>query len=194
MIKLTFNSIMQKVLLLMLLMFTTVASANEEDLSFPFSSDSGKYWQYISDQTMGGVSNGQVTLEQDGDLSFARLTGNVSTRNNGGFIQLRSGVSFATAEKNGQALRGVRLNVRGNGEIYNIFIRTNETRSYSDYYSASFKANTNWEIVDLPFEEFKRKRSLNSTLYSKNIRTFAIVAYGRDFTADVSVSKLEFYY
>jgi hypothetical protein len=185
---------MQKVLFIMLLILTPVAAANEEDLSFPFSSDSGKYWQYISDQTMGGVSSGQVTLEQDGDLSFARLTGNVSTRNNGGFIQLRSGVSFATSEKNGKALRGVRLNVRGNGETYNIFIRTNETRSYSDYYSASFKADTNWQVIDLPFEQFKRKRSLNSTLYSKNIRTFAIVAYGRDFTADVSVSKLEFYY
>jgi hypothetical protein len=161
MIKLTCHTIMEKVLVLMLLMFTPVAAANEEDLSFSFSSDSGKYWQYISDQTMGGVSSGQVTLEQDGDLSFARLTGNLSTSNNGGFIQLRLGVSFATSEEHDKALRGVRLNVRGNGETYNIFIRTNETRSYSDYYSASFKTGTNWEVIELPFEQFKRKRSLN---------------------------------
>jgi len=39
-----------------------------EDLSFPFNSDSGKYWQYISDQVMGGVSDGEVTLEQDGEM------------------------------------------------------------------------------------------------------------------------------
>ena len=38
------------------------AIANE-DLAFPFNSDSGKYWQYISDQVMGGVSVGKVTLE-----------------------------------------------------------------------------------------------------------------------------------
>lgn len=37
-----------------------------EDLSFPFNADSGKYWQYTSDQVMGGVSDGQVTLDQDG--------------------------------------------------------------------------------------------------------------------------------
>ena len=35
---------------------------------------------------MGGVSEGSVSLEQDGDMVFVRLTGDVSTRNNGGFI------------------------------------------------------------------------------------------------------------
>ncbi len=39
-----------------------------EDLSFPFNADSGKYWQYVSDQVMGGVSEGQVSLEQDGEM------------------------------------------------------------------------------------------------------------------------------
>ena len=39
-----------------------------EDLLFPFNSDSGKYWQYISDQVMGGVSDGEVTLQQDGEM------------------------------------------------------------------------------------------------------------------------------
>ena len=61
----------------------------EEDLAFQFNIDSGKYWQYISDQVMGGVSDGKVTLEQDGEMYYARLTGNVSIRNNGGVIQLR---------------------------------------------------------------------------------------------------------
>ena len=194
MIKLPCNFNIQKALFIMLLSFTTIATAKEEDLSFPFTPNSGLYWQYISDRTMGGVSNGQVTLEQDGEVSFAKLTGNVSTRNNGGFIQLRSRISFANSEKGGKALQGVRLNVRGNGEIYHIFIRTNDTRSYSDYYSASFQANPTWQVIDLPFSAFERKRVRNSTLYAKNIRTFAIVAYGRDFTSDISVSRIDFYY
>ena len=29
-----------------------------EDLLYPFNANSGKYWQYISDQVMGGVSDG----------------------------------------------------------------------------------------------------------------------------------------
>ena len=168
--------------------------AAEENLSFPFNADSGKYWQYVSDRVMGGVSDGQVDLEKEGEMYYARLTGNVSTANNGGFIQLRAGVSFANSEKNGNNLQGVRLNVRGNGETYYIHIRTNENWSPSDYYSATFKADSEWQIIDLPFNKFERKWSANSTLDAKNIRSFGIVAYGKDYVSDVSVSTIEFYY
>ena len=83
----------------MLLAFTTITSASEKVLSFPFTQDNVKDWKYFSDQVMGGVSEGQVSLEQDGDKVFIRLTGNVRTDNNGGFIQLRASVSFANSEK-----------------------------------------------------------------------------------------------
>ena len=165
-----------------------------EDLSFPFNADSGKYWQYVSDRVMGGVSDGQVTIEQDGEMYYARLTGNVSTANNGGFIQLRSGVSFANTEKDGKNLIGVRLNVRGNGETYDIHIITNDRAYYGDYYSATFKADSDWKMIDLPFNTFERKPYNTSKLDAKNIRSLAIAAYGRNFTSDVSVSTIEFYY
>ena len=165
-----------------------------EDLSFPFNADSGKYWQYISDQVMGGVSDGEVTLEQDGEMYYARLTGNVSTRNYGGVIQLRTGISFANSEKDGKNLQGVRLNVRGNGETYDIHIITNDMAYYGDFYYATFQADSDWKMIDLPFNTFERKRYNTSKLDAKNIRSFAIAAYGRDFTSDVSVSIIEFYY
>jgi hypothetical protein len=165
-----------------------------EDLSFPFNADSGKYWQYVSDRVMGGVSDGQVTIEQDGEMYYARLTGNVSTANNGGFIQLRSGVSFANTEKDGKNLKGVRLNVRGNGETYDIHIITNDRAYYGDYYSATFKVDSDWKMIDLPFNKFERQRYNTLKLDAKNIRSFSITAYGRDFTSDVSVSTIEFYY
>ena len=165
-----------------------------EDLSFPFNADSGKYWQYVSDRVMGGVSDGQVTIEQDGEMYYARLTGNVNTANNGGFIQLRSGVSFANTEKDGKNLKGVRLNVRGNGETYDIHIITNDRAYYGDYYSATFKADSDWKMIDLPFNKFERQRYNTLKLDAQNIRSFSITAYGRDFTSDVSVSTIEFYY
>ena len=165
-----------------------------ENLSFPFNADSGKYWQYVSDRVMGGVSDGQVTIEQDGEMYYARLTGNVSTANNGGFIQLRSGVSFANTEKDGKNLKGIRLNVRGNGETYDIHIITNDMAYYGDFYSATFQADSDWKMIDLPFNTFERKSYNTSKLDAKNIRSFAIAAYGRNFTSDVSVSTIEFYY
>ena len=180
--------------LLVMIILSSKAIANEEDLTFPFTADSGKYWQYVSDRVMGGVSDGQVTLEQEGGMYYARLTGNVSTKNNGGFIQLRSGVSFSNSEKDGKNLRGVRLNVRGNGETYYIHIRTNESWSPSDYYSTTFIADSEWKMIDLPFNIFERRWSNDSSLDAKKIRSFGIVAYGRDYISDVSVSTIEFYY
>ena len=61
-----------KIICLLSIIFMVTMSSKvmaEEDLAFPFNSDSGKYWQYISDQVMGGVSVGKVTLEQDGEMS-----------------------------------------------------------------------------------------------------------------------------
>ena len=164
-----------------------------EDIYLPFNEENAKYWQYISDRTMGGVSNGKAVLENDDDLFFARLTGNVSTDNNGGFIQLRSILSFDNIINKEKILKVVRINTRGNGEIYHIFIRTSETRSYRDFYSATFIANNDWQLIDLPFSEFKHRFS-NKSLDGNDIRTFGIVAYGRDFFSDVSVSAVTFYY
>ena len=167
--------------------------AAEEDVSLIFTPDTVKYWQYISDRTMGGISDGEAALEKDGEMFFARLTGNVSTANNGCFIQLRSTLSFVNLYNKNKTLKGVRLNTKGNGETYHIFIRTSETRSYSDFYYATFIADEEWAIVDLPFTKFKHRFS-NSVLDGNDIQTFGIVAYGRDFISDVSVSEIIFYF
>ncbi len=209
---------MKRIILLMLFTFTTITacatitSRSEEVLRFPFKADSGKSWRYISDRVMGGVSEGEVEMHQDGEKVFARLTGNVSTENRGGFIQLNSSSSWfnrpvmiqslRNSAKDGKKLNGVRLNVRGNGETYYIFIQTNETRSVSDHYRASFVADNDWGMIELPFDQFVRKRTnfdgsditIDTKLEAKNIRGFGIVAYGRDFTADLSVSTVDFYY
>ena len=193
---------MKNVLLLILLSFTTITSANDEVLSFPFTQDNVKNWKFFSDQVMGGISEGQVLLEQDGDMLFTRLTGNVRTDNNGGFIQLRASVSFANSEKDGlhnsnkegKKLKGIRLKVKGNGEKYHIFIQTTIFyRLPTGYQIATFDTSPNWKTVELPFDQFKELNSnKNSKSYISN--SFAIAAYGRDFTSDVSVSSIEFYY
>ena len=184
---------MIKALTILFLIFTTNVSAKNLEIKVSFTEENAKFWQYISDQTMGGISNGQAILEKNGEIFFARLIGNVSTANNGGFIQLRSTLSFVNLIDEDKVLKGVRLNTRGNGETYHIFIRTSETRSYSDFYYATFIANNDWKVVDLPFTTFNHRFS-NQSLDGSDIRTFAIVAYGRDFFSDVSVSDIIFYY
>ena len=197
---------MKKLLLLILLTFTTIASADEDVLSFPFTLDNVKDWKYFSDQVMGGVSDGQVSLEQDGDMVFTRLTGNVRTDNNGGFIQLRTSTSLSNkplmfkmlhnSKKDGKKLKGVRLKVKGNGEKYHIFLQTTIFyRLPTGYHITTFDTSPDWKMVDLPFNKFKELNSnKNSNFDANNIKTFGIVAYGRDFTSDLSVSSIEFYY
>ena len=182
---------MYKLLFLLLIFYSSVVFSKDQ-ISIPFTEENARYWQYISDQTMGGISNGQAILDKDSDMIFARLTGNVSTANNGGFIQIRTNFSFVDLINTNKDLKGVRLNTKGNGETYHIFIRTSEDRSYRDFYSATFIANENWEIADLPFSEFKHRYS-NKSLDGNDIRTFGIVAYGRNFYSDVSVSEIIFY-
>ena len=180
-------------LILIYVLYPLSLYANDKNISLTFNDDTAKYWQYISDRTMGGVSDGTAFLDRDGDMVFARLVGSVRTDNNGGFIQLRSTLSFLKLNKQGRELKGVRLNVRGNGETYHVFIRTSEDRSYRDYFSSTFVTNDRWTTVELPFEQFTHRYS-NNSIDGNNLRTFGIVAYGREFKSDVLISNIEFYY
>ena len=164
------------------------------DIIFKDDFQNPEKWKFVTDQVMGGVSSGQVDYLKLNNETQAYISGNVSTKNNGGFIQLRSRVSFANSEREGKNLKGVRLNVRGNGEKYYIHIRTNESYSPSDYYAITFNTNTEWQMIDLPFNKFERRWSKETALDPKKIRSFGIVAYGRDHVSDISVSTLEFYY
>jgi hypothetical protein len=171
------------------------AHAEEENIIYSFSNDSKRHWQFVSDGVMGGVSKGKLTFEKEKSINFGRLTGIVSTENNGGFIQFRASLSFEGQNDSGKNIKGIRLTTRGNETEYYIHFRTSDNWSPSDYYFAKFKAEIDWMNIDLPFSNFKRSRSDQSlVLNGSNIRSMGIVAYGRDHIADVSVSRIEFYY
>ena len=195
---------MKRVFFVIFSVLISFSSQSIENLEFPIEPLMAKEWKFQSDQVMGGVSQGDASLVQDGDMFFFRLTGDVSTRNNGGFVQFRSKVSLFNkpemfqlihnADKGGQELEGVRLKVRGNGERYHVMIRTYSTWSPSDYYYHTFDTSPDWQQVDLPFSEFRRSKSGEMDLGADQMRDFAVVAYGRDFKSDVSVSNISFYY
>ena len=46
--------------------------------------------EFITDQVMGGVSTGKFIVDKVDGLMCYKMTGNVSTKNNGGFIQIRA--------------------------------------------------------------------------------------------------------
>ena len=73
-----------------------------------FEAGSNIDWDYLSDQVMGGISEGSASLGRDENEAYAHMTGDVSTANNGGFIQLRTSLKSG-ADKN---TKGVFIKVR----------------------------------------------------------------------------------
>ena len=149
-----------------------------------------KQWSYFADTVMGGVSQGTAKFESSGPNKTIRLTGEVSTANNGGFIQVRSSIPQELAK----GKTGIKIKVKGNGDQYFLHIRNSSTRLPWHYYQLGFDTGKAWTEVRLPFDAFIKSSSfLRTSMNHDTIKTIGIVAYGKDYTADVSVMSMEFY-
>ncbi|WP_170335920.1 CIA30 family protein [Ruegeria arenilitoris] len=168
---------------------STMAQA-DENLAEDFSKSPEMRWDYVADTVMGGVSSGQVQFRSEGDGGFARLTGTVSTENNGGFIQFRRKLP----DRPDASVSGVRLLVRGNGEQYFVHLRTRGTVLPWQYYQAEFATSDKWTEVSLPLSGFKASGAmLRAIPVADEITSVGVVAYGRDHEAGVDVSEIGFY-
>ena len=61
-----------------------------DELKNPNFTNQYQKWNFVTDQVMGGESKGKFQLEEMQGIKCYRMTGNVSTKNNGGFIQIRT--------------------------------------------------------------------------------------------------------
>lgn len=147
-------------------------------------------WAFFTDTVMGGVSTGQVSFQTEGGRSFARLQGDVSTENRGGFIQFRR----ALPDNLPQGTRGIRLVVRGNSQRYFVHLRGTRTVLPWQYYQAGFDVGTRWSEVRLDLGEFQPSgRLLPKRLQPQIMTSIGIVAYGRDHMAQLDVSQIDLY-
>ena len=143
-------------------------------------------WAYLADTVMGGVSRGGAEFS----AGALRLTGQVSTKNNGGFIQVRTRID--STEAVGKS--GIKIKVKGNGDVYFIHVRNASARLPWQYYTASFQTSEKWKDITISFDEFEKSATLMPRkLKSESIKTIGLVAYGKDYEADVSIANLEFY-
>ena len=152
----------------------------------------GTKWRSVSDQVMGGVSQGKLTRSSTEDQPFLRLMGNVSLENNGGFIQASLDLTETGNALDASSFKGIRLMVRGNEETYGLHLRTQDVTRPWQSYRAEFSAEKNWKVVELPFSSFLPNR-IDVPLNFHKLRRLGLVAIGRQFHADLSVKRLEFY-
>ena len=150
-----------------------------------------KKWQFITDQVMGGVSSGKVKFFSNNNNFYARLTGNVSTENKGGFIQIRRKLE----ESSLKGTKFIKITAKGNNQNYFIHLRTSGTLLPWQYYQISFKVVNDFKIFKLPINEFKRSSVfLSKQINPANITSVGVVAFGRDHSADIYIKEINFIY
>jgi monofunctional biosynthetic peptidoglycan transglycosylase len=104
-------------------------------------------WTVVNDGVMGGRSTSTVQEDPTGTIVFA---GDVSLENNGGFASVR----LPIAESDLSAFGGLRLRLRGDGNRYQIRLRTDD-RFDGIAYSARFRTTGDWETVEIPYAAFE---------------------------------------
>jgi hypothetical protein len=148
----------------------------------------GNYWRLFTDGVMGGVSSGQLTVETVAGRSCLRMQGAVRLENNGGFVQMALDLGEA-AESSLTDSGGLELDVFGNGERYNLHLRTDYMQHPWQSYRASFTAAAGWRTLRLPFAAFEPHR-LEQPLQTARIRRIGLVGIGRRFDADLCLGRL----
>jgi len=142
------------------MLFTPPSSANENAKSgswrgqtltdFAPEETNGIKWQVVNDGVMGGLSQGNFTVSDEGILKFS---GTLSLENNGGFSSIRStSVDFNLSND-----LGILLKVKGDGRKYTMRLESTATyRGMPVSFSGEFSTTAGeWQQVKVPFSEFK---------------------------------------
>jgi hypothetical protein len=155
------------------------------------TSNIGTEWQFVADTVMGGVSSGNLTIDSHDGKKCLRMRGNVSTDNNGGFVQMalslsERGVFDATGYD------GVELEVTGNNESYNVHFRTSSLWFPWQSYRASFTATPAWQTLRIPFSKLEAYKTSQAFQQDK-LKRIGLLGIGRDFKADLCLASIRFY-
>ena len=177
---------MQKHIMAILLCGLSAPAAGDPALEFTPS------WEYVADSVMGGVSAGRSEETTVGGRPAIRLTGTVSTENNGGFIQIAFDTATGSGPFDASAWQGIEIDVQGNSETYDIRLRTDQLRKPWHSYRASFRADPDWSSIRVPFSDFEPHRT-DITFDPSRLRRIGILAIGREFQADIAISGIRLY-
>lgn len=163
----------------------------DDRTSGSYHSNLGTQWQLVTDQVMGGISDGELALDNYNNRNCLRMRGDVSTENNGGFVQIALPLSEQD-EFDASNYTGIELVVAGNNEPYNIHIRTSGLWFPWQSYRFTFQATTDWQTLRFPFTE-ARPYKTGKRFQQQRLMRIGLVGIGRDFQADLCVASVKFY-
>ena len=162
-----------------------------DELKNPNLTIQSQEWNLVTDQVMGGLSVGKLSVEEIEGFKCYRMTGEVSTKNNGGFIQIRAKLNPEVYSKD---YKGVYIKVYGNNNNYNLHLRTGLTFAPWQYYGFTFFSKKNWTEIRAPFNEFQKSNYYEpKSIIGQNIKSVGLVAGFDDFKADICLGEIGFY-
>jgi hypothetical protein len=156
------------------------------------TSNLGTKWQLVTDNVMGGLSSGELTMDTYKGKKCLRMRGDVTTENNGGFLQIALSLSEQGAF-DASGYTGVEIEVAGNNELYNIHFRTDGLWFPWQSYRVSFTAESDWQTYRIPFSELEKYKTFHS-FSQHEIKRIGLVAIGREFQADLCLAAIGFYH
>ena len=159
--------------------------------SADFNSNLGIKWRLLTDDVMGGLSEGILTLDKHNGRDCLRMRGDVTTENNGGFVQIALSLSDKEAF-DASAYSGIEFEVSGNNENYNVHFRTDNLWFPWQSYRYSFTTNPDWKTHRMPFSSLEPYKTTQAFSSNKIIR-IGMVAIGREFKADLCLAAIKFY-
>jgi hypothetical protein len=151
-----------------------------------------QYWRLVTDAVMGGVSRGSIAKETLEGREAIRMRGDVSTENNGGFVQIALDLAPETGSFDAGGFTGLEMDVFGNNESYGAHLRTTDITRPQQSYRQSFVARPDWRTLRLPFVQFMPHR-IDIPLDVRRLRRIGLVAIGREFAADLAIARLALY-
>ncbi len=104
-------------------------------------------WFPINDGVMGGLSTSEVVPEP----GYAAFRGTVSLEYGGGFASVRSRPELVDLA----SCAGIALFVGGDGKRYKFNVKNEPTFDGVLYQSSFDTASGNWQVVRLPFADFR---------------------------------------
>ena len=146
-------------------------------------------WLMVSDQVMGGKSQGSIQMTEAG----VTMQGQVSLENNGGFLQIQWPISNSVPASDLQNYRGVFIEwCAQQNETLELLLKS--TQLWMPWQSYRYKANvtTQWQTIYVPFEAFEPFRT-RTALKPQRITKFAVLAGGKAISVNVTIRKFGLY-
>ncbi|WPY99463.1 CIA30 family protein [Christiangramia sp. OXR-203] len=126
---------MIRITLIIIILF----SVNEK-LIFDFNSDTKiSNWVVVEDRVMGGRSNAEIHLTDEG---HAKFIGNVSLENNGGFASVRHRLNVEGVKNFSKAV----IRLKGDGKNYQFRLKNKLNDRHS--YIQEFSTNGEWQEIE----------------------------------------------